>query len=104
MRLGETQTLSHCLLWAGTVPLPGPDSLSGLGPTLPHTLGVHCGATPDPACESHPLDAQIAAGALGDWAHRGGSGREPIALRAGSCVGYGAPSSFCPKHRRDLVG
>ena len=32
--------------------------MSGLGLSLPHALGAHCGATPNPACEPHPLEVQ----------------------------------------------
>lgn len=72
---GETQTLSHCLLWVGAVPPSSPDSLSGLGLSLPHTLGAHSGATPNPACEPHPLEVQSLAwveGGGGDGSHTAG--------------------------------
>ena len=77
---GETQTLSHCFLWAGAVPPSSPDSLSGLGLSLPHTLGAHSGATPNPACEPHPLEVQSLAwveGGGGHGSHRAGQAENP---------------------------
>lgn len=104
---GETQTLSHCLLWAGAVPLSSPDSLSGLGLSLPHVLGAHCGATPNPVCEPHPLEVQSLAWVDGGGAGTGHTGRVRPGTRGSGGkepCGIGSAVQPQPQMRWVLVG